>query len=357
MTILTFSVSLRVFAHSDPNHSYHELSQLTSLFINHPVKAGDVLKVDIYSGHGYAAGSAYVSQNSDYKNYFTDSKLNGTNGFTPGRSEVEYTFKQDMNHFYLVSPSDGTTPVHIYHIWINDNLILDFQQAYSYDPVVIVNTIEQYDSVTIEWQNPNIPQFVEVEIYVDQNLITTLQKTKREYTITNLFPETDYTIEIYAVYQDGKKSVPTTVLIQTKKEPPPEFSNAKIQYTSGGYTITWDSPTSGQVKVYIEGKEYATVDASLKQFFIPQSDMKYNYMGDPDVSIVPISKYGTVGTKHKFIFFHLNVSFPFTANDLLKTAVSLLGVFAPILLLVMAFQIFPKLKNLIVKYIKRREIS
>ncbi len=168
-------------------------------------------------------------------------------------------------------------------------------------------------------------------------------------------PETTYEYKLTSVGTDGEETDGVTVQATTLEEPTPVIKDPGYEITpEGDYLYTWTSPDKGKVKVLISGNEYQTVDAADKKILIPKDKMKYKMMGEPDISLQPISEYGKEGEIHEESPFEEGM-LPFEGGDLLKTSMSLLVVLGPFILLALAFLIYPKLKQVISKALEARK--
>jgi hypothetical protein len=164
-------------------------------------------------------------------------------------------------------------------------------------------------------------------------------------------PDSEYEYILTTQIDDGRESEGVTIVAETKEEPVPVIKEpGSTVNPSGDYVVTWSEPTKGKVKVLLDGTNYKTVDASLKQLIIPKSDMKYNILGEPKIALIPVGEYGTEGSK---TFLNGGVvsslKLPFDVNDLLKTIMGIIGLFGPFILLTLVIYYFKPIKNLIVR--------
>lgn len=247
------------------------------------------------------------------------------------------------------------------------------------EPVGEVKTVtikSFHNRVNLSWSLPVHQDFHHVNIYRDEIIETSymdkLFGTSIAYAAeTPIFetngtyfndltvkPEKTYEYTLKTASTEGIESEGVTVQTTTPAEPTPELKDGGYKKDENGdYIFTWTSPTTGKVKVLIDGIEYKTVEASLKQILIPKNDMKYDLFNNPKVTLVPISESGKEGTPTK-----PNESggsgglgsakIPFGPTDLLKSTMSLFGVIAPILLLSLATIYFRPIKNVIVKSVQ-----
>lgn len=233
-----------------------------------------------------------------------------------------------------------------------------------------------YKQVNLSWNLPSQTGFHHVNIYRDkkakeQGFFESLFGTIVSAASTEIFetngtyfndltvqPDSSYEYTLTTETTDGRLSDGVTVTADTPKEPTPVYKEdgTYTVSTNGDYVFKWTEPTSGTVKLYIDGKEYKTVSSSLKQIIIPKSDMKTNVWGDPSISAVPIAEFGTEGKEVALGGSTLlkNLTMPFQSTDLLTTAIGIIGLLAPILLLSLSIIYFKPLKRAIQKAIQNR---
>jgi hypothetical protein len=164
-------------------------------------------------------------------------------------------------------------------------------------------------------------------------------------------PESEYQYTLTTQTDDGRESKGVTVKAVTGEEPEPVLKDDGFSVdTDGNYVFKWTEPTTGKVKVLIDGSHYKTVEASNNQIVIPKSDLKFNSFGDPKVSLIPVSPNGKEGDRTNLDNNFLeNIKLPFEVTDLLKTIMGILGLVAPIILLTLVIYYFKPIKNLIVR--------
>lgn len=238
-----------------------------------------------------------------------------------------------------------------------------------------LEALPTHDSVFLKWQIPN-SFFNHATIYRKNVAATRSTRLARSIDIeysplfetngTNfkdlsVSPSTEYQYKVTSVNASGYESPGVEVKVKTLAEPkptvPPIEGGDFEENENGDFLFTWTSPTTGKVKVLIDGREYSIVEASLQQILIPKENMKYDIFNNPKVTLVPISEDGTEGTPSKpgeggGSGGVGGGKIPFGPADLLKSIMGLLGVIAPILLLSLAFIFFKPIKNVIVKAVK-----
>lgn len=240
--------------------------------------------------------------------------------------------------------------------------------------VTDVNVETNYNRVDLSWNLPKSTEFHHVNIYRDEvveepNFLEKLflgvavsaadEPTKIFETNGTYFndltvqPETTYEYKLTSESTTGDETEGVTVQAITLEEPEPELDGGGYtEDENGDYLYKWTSPTNGQVKVLINGTEYKTVDASLKELLIPKEDMKYDFFGNPDVKLVPISESGKEGPAEKpepADSASNNLNEPFTVKDLIGTGVNLLWVVGPFLLFGLSFILAKKFVIMLLK--------
>lgn len=237
-----------------------------------------------------------------------------------------------------------------------------------------------FKSVSLSWKIPNSDVFHHVNIYrktsqtVKSSSIINLFNVKplnvTEDTTTynpmfqtngtfwkdlTVLPETDYEYLVRTESVYGLESEGVIKKISTPEEPLPTFENLTGTKTNDGdFSISWDKPVEGKVKVLIEGQEYTILNASLKQSLIPKEDIKYDLFNTPIFTLIPISESGKEGSPVKLggTGGLGSAKVPFGPTDLLQSAMGLLKVIAPILLLSLGIIFFRPIKNVVVKAVK-----
>jgi len=158
-----------------------------------------------------------------------------------------------------------------------------------------IETTAGHESISYTFDLPTDSDFSHVNIYENGAVIGTT--TDGTYTMTGLEPETEYTLVFKSVDTNGNESEGITVTETT--EPEPIEGSESTQNEAGDYTISWSSPTTGEMKILIGGQEYATVPASDLSITIPKNDMEFDMFGEPDYEIVHIKEDGTEGSTTK----------------------------------------------------------
>ncbi|MGD6940955.1 hypothetical protein ACQCT6_02805 [Cytobacillus gottheilii] len=230
-----------------------------------------------------------------------------------------------------------------------------------------------YDRVNLSWHLPEQDHLHHVNIYRDtiaeesffKNMFggsvtyaasTPIFETNGTYfNDLSVEPETKYEYTLKTESDEGLESGGVTVQTKTPEEPQPVLEGGGFTETENGdFLYSWSEPTTGKVKILIDGKEYQTVDAALKEFLIPAADMKYDIWKNPKVSLQPISESGKEGTETKPPPGEGqsgspvdNIKMPFTTKDAVSTGMILLTLVAPCVLLMLAFKFVPRMRNMI----------
>jgi hypothetical protein len=233
----------------------------------------------------------------------------------------------------------------------------------------------EYNRVDLSWSLPNSTEFKHVNIYRDvveeTGFFQTLffgtmvsaadEQTKIFETNGTYFndltvqPETTYEYKLTSQSTTGAETEGVTVETTTTEEPEPDISGVVADRTDNGdFLYKWSDPTEGTVKINVGGNEYKTVPAESGEILIPKEDMKYTPFGDADVSLTPVGVFGTNGSPYESVRGFEKVKMPFSAGELLKSSMGLIGVLGSILLLSLSFMFFPKIRNAIVQALKKR---
>ncbi|GIN62756.1 hypothetical protein J27TS8_27490 [Robertmurraya siralis] len=244
-----------------------------------------------------------------------------------------------------------------------------------------LSAVPKHDRVNLSWSNPKNEFFNHVKIYrrvdnqPEETSFLNIFQPIKAYAASGDFdpmfetngtywndltvqPETTYSYKLSTVNIADVESEGTVVQVTTKEEPAPEIGGGSYTETEeGDFLYTWTQPTTGKVKVLIDGAEYQTVDAANKQILIPKERMVYDLLNNPKVSLIPISESGKEGKPTKpFEEGKLaGVEMPFGPIELLKSSMGLLLVIAPILLLILAIYLVPKIKAAIVQAVQKRK--
>ncbi|WP_458414532.1 DUF6273 domain-containing protein [Schinkia sp. CFF1] len=251
------------------------------------------------------------------------------------------------------------------------------------DEVSNLKANTNFDRVNISWNNPESDYFHHVNIYRKQveeksffeKLFSGISVYAAETTdgFTPMFEtngtywndltvasDTTYEYKLTTESTTGKESTGQILEVKTLEEPSPEMGGEEVTTDEkGDYKVTWTSPISGKVKILVDGSEYAEVDASSKEYVIPKADMVYDLFGKPKVQLVAVSDSGKEGKPTKPPVDgepseSMGVTMPFTANDFLKTVMSLIALIAPFVLLLLAIRFAPRiiqfLKGVMTKY-------
>lgn len=202
-------------------------------------------------------------------------------------------------------------------------------------------------SFSMTWNPPkDNPNFIQTNIYKNGTKIANVAKEIDVWKDDDVLPNTSYTYKLTAVYDDGFETSGVNITDTTNAEPPPKIEGGSYEKEENGdYTITWEKPTTGEIKVYVGGGLYKTIPANQKSITIPKNDLKYNVFGEPDVKLQPVSESGLEGEEESPQL--ESIKSPFTVNDLIETGNGLLWYVGPLLLLGLSFLLFPKLRNLV----------
>lgn len=252
---------------------------------------------------------------------------------------------------------------------------IETPEAPKIEEIQDLNATSTHDRVDLSWKNPTFnPNFELVRIYRqdltdeekeglaslffgskvsaaygEYNPIFETNGTKfNDLTVT---PESKYEYLLKTENKEGVESEGVTIQVTTDEEPTPQMVGViGSENEDGDFTITWTSPTEGEVKIIVGGNEYATVPASDKSFTVPAKDVVKNVFGKPDVQVIPISKYGTPGKPikptEKIIG---SASLPFSLKDVVSGAMELIKIVGPFIVLAFVLLLAPR----IVDFVKR----
>lgn len=251
-------------------------------------------------------------------------------------------------------------------------------------PIVDVDDLQadaKYDRVKLSWTPPNSEFFSHVKIYrkkVEQQSFwdqlfgttavsaettsdgyTPMFETNGTYwTDLTVKPETTYSYKVTSVNIEGNESQGVTIETTTPSEPVPVLTGvATAQNENGDYVVTWTSPSKGTVKLLIEGREYAQVDAATKQIIVRKEDMKTDFFGAYAATLIPIGEYGTKGQAVTVPSLGEKIDFPLSFQDFMETVVSILAWVAPFIVLSLVFIFWRPIFNFIKKAISERRVK
>jgi len=227
-----------------------------------------------------------------------------------------------------------------------------------------------YTKVELSWKNPTVEGFEKVTIYrkakatgLLNKVITLLVDDYELISETNGTVFKDLTVTENTTYEykvtttiNGEETTGVITQVTT-----PVFQVIKPELgkdNNGDFLLTWELPEKGKVRIIIDGKEFAVVNAADKQKLIPASNMKYDVIGNPRldlIKIVPIDENGNEGAIVKPARpgggngavggLDIVTSTGINAVELLKMGIGLLGLVGVFVLLGLSF---PVAKRLIV---------
>jgi hypothetical protein len=218
-----------------------------------------------------------------------------------------------------------------------------------------------HNKVKLSWTLPSDQNFQMVRIYRDQvetAFLGGLFGTTAYAAETPIFetngtyfndlsvkPETKYEYTLTTVSSEGLESDGVTTQVTTKEEPAPQMDGISYIDENGNLIFTWKQPTTGTVKVFVDGQEYETVPGSNGTITIPKDQVPYSMFGEPKVTFQAIGEYGTPGQVHTPSM--KNIETPFGAIDLVNSGMGLLALIAPFLLVALSFLLVPRFRKLI----------
>jgi hypothetical protein len=237
----------------------------------------------------------------------------------------------------------------------------------------------KYDQVKLSWKRPESEFFSHVNIYrkvvEDESVFdqlfsastvsaattsdgyTPMFETNGTYwTDLTVDPETTYSYKVTTENIEGQESEGVTIEVTTPPEPPPTMNGVSVeQDENGDYVVTWTSPTTGTVKVFIDGEEYRVVNADTKHIVIPQQDMKTNFFGEYNARLVPISENGTEGDPVPVpVVGNTQIDLPFSVGEFFQTVINILTWVAPFILLSFVFLFWRPIVQVIKRAVAHR---
>lgn len=239
----------------------------------------------------------------------------------------------------------------------------------------------KYDRVKLSWTPPESEFFHHVKIYRkkiekqsfwDQLFGSTavsaattsdgytpmFETNGTDWTDLTVTLDTTYSYKVTSVNIEGDESQGVTVETTTPSEPVPVLAGvATTQNENGDYVVTWTSPAKGTVKLLIEGREYAQVDAATKQIVVRKEDMKTDFFGAYAATLIPIGEYGTKGQAVSVPSLGEKIDFPLSFQDFMETVVSILAWVAPFIVLSLVFIFWRPIFNFIKKAISERRVK
>lgn len=243
----------------------------------------------------------------------------------------------------------------------------------------------EYDRVDLSWTLPASENFKHVNIYrdtLDKSLLDKLLGVRTVKAATPIFEtngtyfndltvqsETKYEYLLTTTSKEGLESVGVSTTVTTPKKPEPEIEGGGYEKDpeTGDFTYTWTKPTTGKVKVMIDGKLHATVEGATGKIIIPAADMKYTLFGKPDVQLIPVDEDGAEGKPVKPPSGGGSggsenggndaVEMPFSVIELLKTTFDFIKLVGPFILLFLIIYLTPQIIKVIRMAILRRGIG
>ena len=171
---------------------------------------------------------------------------------------------------------------------------------------------------------------------------------------------TTYDYKLTVQQTDGTETQGIQTRVTTAVAPPPTLEGLVVSKTEsgGGYLVTWDEPTEGEITIIVGGKEVGKVPAGDKEFLIPESEIPKDMLGNPDIQVKVTDSKGKESKPTRPGIgegIEKPVALPFDVVGLIKTCFDLLKVLAPFILLGLAIRFVPKLIKLIKNTVKTKK--
>lgn len=244
---------------------------------------------------------------------------------------------------------------------------------------------EDFTKVELSWNNPILSEFDHVTIYRKKNDTGMMYRVRTLFasdTYTPIFEtngtvfkdltveeDTAYTYKLTTrVNEDESSGVTVDVKTPKLKVIGPEFN-----ISGEDYILTWSAPTTGKLKVVIDGEEFTTTEAAEQKITIPRDKMKYDIFDSPRldlIQLIPIKENGEEGEPTKVPHTGsggsigglggINSNHVLSAKNLLLTGVGILSVVGIFVLLGLAFPLAKRLidflRKKVIKHTKYRRV-
>ncbi|KAF0994406.1 fibronectin type III domain-containing protein [Geobacillus sp. TFV-3] len=107
-------------------------------------------------------------------------------------------------------------------------------------------------SILAQWINPESVGFMGNDLYLNGNLIVSLDKNTKSYTFLNLHPNTSYEVKIVSKYNEGYSSLGKTAIAKTTI-PVEDITDLRVDAKYDRVKLSWTLPDSEffrYVKIY-----------------------------------------------------------------------------------------------------------
>ena len=244
---------------------------------------------------------------------------------------------------------------------------------------------KDYSEVELSWKNPNDEEFETVTIYRKSqesgimarvlSFFSTDEYTPIFQTNGTLFkdltvaPETTYEYKVTSLVA-GVESEGVTTQVTTPQIAvinPEIIKEDPSDPTNQNFLFRWEKPTQGSIKILIDGKEFATVNAAAKQQLIPADKMVYDVLGNARIDLIQIIAIDEDGNEGAIVKPKVPPggggvglvdisSVGLGGKELLQSGISLFSVIAIFVLLGLSFPMARKLILTIRKAILKKSI-
>lgn len=278
---------------------------------------------------------------------------------------------------YVTIQSKGTGSINI-----NELALYGEEDETAPADVTSVTETHSDNTVTLYWKNPTDPDFKHVNLYKNSTYIASTSAER--YDFINLLPATTYNFKITAVDLAANESGGVNTSVTTNGVPKPEeVKNVSVYTEYNRVNLSWSLPTTVLFRhVNIYRKDVSASTAGLDEFFYgskvyaadesfkPLFETNGTYFNDLSVEADSEYKYLLTTENEKLgesegvqasaitppvpILDIGSIDLPFSASGMLDSAMGLILLISPFILLALAIHFAPRmiqfLKGVIAKY-------
>ncbi|OOE05023.1 hypothetical protein BO219_06460 [Anoxybacillus kestanbolensis] len=169
------------------------------------------------------------------------------------------------NVSYVALINTGTGGGRVYEFDVFSNALVDTMPPSNVNSLV-ASSIKS-TSFSVDWSNPSDTDFDGTKIYLNNILVTTLDKTKTSYTFNGLNPNTTYTVKVTSFDTSQNESSGVTLTVKTL--PPPDVTNLELFPSTYSILAQWINPTdSGFIgnDIYLDGNFITSLDKDATSY-------------------------------------------------------------------------------------------